>query len=105
MDQDISVLEGSLGRDWFLNEPFQLCEHCTALPIQLALVERKYRVFDWLLSKGVNLNVPKAPAIVSAVSTLDTNIIDRMIAAGADVRARNNVGYYWARSSRGLGAL
>lgn len=93
MDENIQALEETLGRDWLLNEPFQFSERCTGLAIQLALVERKYRVVDFLLSKRVNLNVAKAPAMVSAVSALDTAIMDRLIAAGADVRARNNVGY------------
>lgn len=93
MDEDLPFLEDSLGRDWALNEPFQYCQNDKALAIQLALVENKSLVVDFLLSKKVNLNVPKAPAIVSAVSSLDTRLMDRIIAAGADVRARNNVGY------------
>ena len=93
MDEDLTFLEDSLGRDWHLNKAFQFCEHCTGLAIQLALVERKRRVVDYLLSKKANLNVPKAPAIVSAITSLDTDLIDKIIAAGADVRARNNVGY------------
>ena len=93
MDQDISFLETSLEQDWHLNEPLQFCKHCCGLAIQLALVENKQRVVDYLLTKNVDLNVPKSPAMVSAVSSLDTSLMDRIIAAGADVRGRNNVGY------------
>lgn len=93
MDEDVAFLESTLGRDWSLNKPFQYCEHCTGLAIQLALVEGKTRVVDYLLAKKVDLNVPKSPAMVSAVSSLDTELMDRIIAAGANVRAKNNVGY------------
>src|SRR5262245_39106527 len=87
MNEDVACLEQALGRDWELNEPFQVCEHCKALAIELALVERKYSVVDYLLSKKAALNVPGAPAITSAVHTRDTRIIDKLLAAGADIRA------------------
>lgn len=93
MSEDVAGLEQALGRDWELNEPIQICPHCTALAIELALAERKYAVVDYLLSKKADLNVPGAPAITSAVHTRDTRIIDKILAAGADIRAENNVGY------------
>ncbi len=93
MQENISFLEAELGVSWQLNQPFQFCQYCTGLAIQLALVESRYQVVDYLLSKNVDLNVPDAPAIVSAVSSLDTQLMDKIISAGADVRARNNVGY------------
>ncbi len=93
MDEDISYLQSTLDTEWFLNEPLQYCQYGTGLAIQLALVESKHLVIDYLLSKNVDLNVPRAPAIVSAVSSLDTALIDKIIASGADIRARNNVGY------------
>jgi len=93
MDEDIPYLENSLGKDWLLNKPFQYCEHCTGLAIQLALVESRYRVVDYLLSNEADLNVPNSPAIVSAVSSLDTELIDRIINAGANLFSKNNVGY------------
>jgi uncharacterized protein len=93
MNEDIAGLEMALGKEWSLNKPFQICEHCEALAIQLALVERRYKVVDYLLSKKADLNAPRAPAMVSAVGTLDTVLMDKLIAAGADVKAVNSVGY------------
>ena len=93
MHENIPFLEAELGKSWELNQPFQFCQYCTGLAIQLALVESRHEVVDYLLSKNVDLNVPNAPAIVSAVSSLDTKLIDKIISAGADVRAKNNVGY------------
>lgn len=93
MTEDIEGLEAALGKEWSLNQPFQFCKHCDGLAIQLALVETKHKVIDYLLAKKANLNVPKAPAIVSAVSAADPALIDKLVAAGADVRAVNNVGY------------
>jgi hypothetical protein len=93
MNEDIEGLEATLGKEWSLNQSFTFCKHCDGLAIQLALVESRHKVIDYLLAKNVNLNVPKAPAIVSAVGTLDTALLDKLIAAGADVKAVNNVGY------------
>lgn len=94
MEEDIAFLESSLGRDWSLDEPFPYCEGDRGdLAIALALVENKESVVEWLLSKGANLNAPESPAMVSAVSSLNTALMDRIIAAGASVHARNRVGY------------
>ncbi len=93
MEENVSYLDETLGSDWNLNEPIQFTKHCSALAVQLALVENKSQVIDYLLSQNVNLNVPNAPAFVSAVSSLDETLLDKLITAGADIRAKNNAGY------------
>lgn len=97
MDEDIGALEAMRGEDWELNKKFETLVNKPfrneALAIELALVERKYKVLDYLLSLNADLNVPDAPAITSAVHTLDTAIIDRLLDAGAKIDARNNVQY------------
>jgi hypothetical protein len=92
LEEDINGLEASLGRDWKLNERTRFSEHTIELPINLALVEQKMRVIDYLLSKGVDLNVMGAPAITFAVKNCDLPTIDKVIAAGAQIDAVNNVG-------------
>lgn len=93
MREDIAGLDAELGKSWQLNAPFSYCTHCDGLALELALVESRYKVIDYLLAKGADLNVPKAPAMTSAVHTLDTALLDRLLAAGADITATNTVGY------------
>lgn len=93
MSEDVAGLDAELGKSWQLNEPFSYCTHCDGLALELALVESRYKVIDYLLAKGADLNVPNAPAMTSAVHTLDTALLDRLLAAGADLMATNTVGY------------
>lgn len=92
LNEDIEGLEASLGCDWNLNERCAFSEYTTELPISLALVENKHRVIEYLLSKGVDLNVKGAAAITFAVKNCDLNTIEKVIAAGARIDAENNVG-------------
>jgi len=92
LNEDVDALDASLGRDWQLNGRTRFSEYTTELPINLALVEQKSRVIDYLLSKGVDLNIEGAASITFAVKNCDLPTIEKIISAGARVDAINNVG-------------
>ena len=93
MAEDIAGLDATLGREWGLDQPFDFTGHfCNDLAISLALIENKQRVIEYLLGKGADLNVEGSPAITFAVRNSDTATIQRLIDAGAQIGAVNNVG-------------
>jgi uncharacterized protein len=92
MSEDTSGLAATLGRDWQLNEKIHFCKHCDDLAINLALIEDKQKVVDFLIEQGVDLNAAKSPAITSAARNSDKATIEKILAAGADIAALNNVG-------------
>jgi hypothetical protein len=92
MAEDIVGLDATLGRQWWLDEKFAFCEHCEDLAINLALVENKRLAIDYLIGKGVNLNVKGSPAITFAAHNSDTETIQKLLAAGAQIDAENEGG-------------
>jgi uncharacterized protein len=93
MAEDIAGLEATLGRDWTLDEPFNLTERdCNDLAINLAIIENKPRVIDWLIREGASLNVVNMPVITYAVRNSDIPTIQKLLDAGARIDAVNNVG-------------
>lgn len=91
MAEDIEGLEASRGKDWKLNEKAHFTTHIDDLAINLALIEGKGRVVDYLLSKKANLNVKGSPAITYAVRNSDKETIAKLLKAGARIDAVNNV--------------
>lgn len=92
MAEDIDALEETLGREWQLNEKIHFCKHCDDLAINLALIEDKQKVIDFLIRKRADLNVKGSPAITSAARNSNTATIEKILAAGARIDVVNNVG-------------
>jgi hypothetical protein len=93
MAEDIAGLETTLGREWKLNQPFKFtADGDDHLAIDLAIVENKQRVVDYLIEKRANLNVRSSPAILCAVESADAATIERLLDAGARIDAVNNGG-------------
>lgn len=90
--EDIAGLDAALDREWMLDQPFDFTGHCNDLALSLALVENKHRVIEYLIGKGADLNVEGSPAITFAVRNSDTTTIQRLLDAGAQIDAVNNVG-------------
>lgn len=89
INENISALEAS-GID--VDAPFQITTHVVEPPIILALYENKVKVIEWLLTKGVQLNVKERPAIVAAAAKCNTKTITGLLENGADVNAKDRVG-------------
>ncbi len=92
MEEDLAGLDHSLGRAWRVNSLLQMTNYIDELPINLALIENKLRVVDYLLENGAYLNLAGFPAITSAVRNCDLTTIDKLLDAGADINARDSVG-------------
>jgi uncharacterized protein len=92
MAEDIAGLDATLGGEWQLNRMFVFCRHCEDLAINLALIENKQQVIDYLIDKGADLNVKGSPAITFAAHNSDTRAIQKLLDAGARIDAANNVG-------------
>lgn len=92
MSEDIEGLKATCGIEWELNEVLHICKYIDELPINLALIESKAKVIDYLLSQNVDLNVAQHPAITEAVKNCDLDTINKIIVAGADVNAIDHVG-------------
>jgi ankyrin repeat protein len=92
MDEDVKGLDARLGKDWHLNRPFEFCEYVEDLAINLALIENKPKVIDYLLAKKADLNVEDVPAITFAARNSNEATIEKLLAAGAKLDAENNVG-------------
>jgi uncharacterized protein len=92
MAEDIPSLEAALNREWWLNEKFNFCKHCDDLAINLAIIEDKQKVIDYLIAEGADLNIKGSPAITSAAHNSDVTTIQKLLDAGACIDAVNNVG-------------
>lgn len=93
MAEDLEALAQRIGEGWDINAAMQVCEDgLTELPITVALVENKLRVVDFLLERGVDLNVKGDPAIVAAANNCKAATIERLAAHGAKIDARDRVG-------------
>ncbi|MEM7281676.1 MAG: ankyrin repeat domain-containing protein [Pseudomonadota bacterium] len=92
MEEDIAALDATLAKEWQLDEPVSITPRCRELAISVALVENKLKVVDYLLSKGVELNTLGQPAICFAASGCDKVTIEKLIDAGANIKAENTVG-------------
>lgn len=92
MEENISELEATLNKEWSLNQTVKMTEYIDELVITLALIENKLKVIDFLLGKNVDLNHPKSPAIVTAVSNCSIVTIKKILQAGAKIDLRDAVG-------------
>lgn len=92
MEENLPELEATLGKGWSLNKPIKMTKHTDELAITLALIENKLNVIDFLLEKNVDLNHPKSPAIVTAVSNCSIATVEKIIQAGARIDLRDGVG-------------
>ena len=75
-----------------INEPILLTSYSEALPITLALVEKKFEVLELLLYRNANLNDEHEPAIVTAARCCEASTIERLVALGAQIDRTNSVG-------------
>jgi uncharacterized protein len=90
--EDLETLARRVEEGWDINALMQVSAYTRELPINIALIENKMRVADFLLERGADLNVKDAPAIVSAARNCTAETLRRLAAHGAKIDARDNVG-------------
>ena len=88
---NITVLESTLNSGWDIDEPIQIGKYSEYSPLQLALVMNCLPSVQWLVEHGADLNDEENPSFLLAVRYGNQEIIDYVVAHGANIHALNCV--------------
>lgn len=91
IEGNISGLELELSTGWDINEPIEVSEYSDHSPLELALVMCCIPSIQWLVEHGANLNETENPSFLLAVRYGNEEIIDYVVAHGANIHALNRV--------------
>ena len=88
---NITALESTLNSGWDIDEPVQIGKYSEYSPLQLALVMNCVPSVQWLVEHGADLNDEENPSFLLAVRYGNQEIIDYVVAHGANIYALNCV--------------
>ena len=88
---NITALESTLNSGWDIDEPIQIGKYSEYSPLQLALVMNCVPSVQWLVEHGADLNDKENPSFLLAVRYGNQEIIDYVVAQGANINALNSV--------------
>ena len=88
---DITALERALQGGWDIDESVQIGKYSDYSPLQLALVMNCLPSVQWLVGHGADLNDEENPSFLLAVRYGNQEIIDYVVAQGANINALNSV--------------
>ena len=88
---NITALESTLNSGWDIDEPIQIGKYSEYSPLQLALVMNCVPSVQWLVEHGADLNDEENPSFLLAVRYGNQEIIDYVVAQGANINALNSV--------------
>ena len=88
---NITALESTLNSGWDIDEPIQIGKYSEYSPLQLALVMNCVPSVQWLVEHGTDLNDEENPSFLLAVRYGNQEIIDYIVAHGANIHALNCV--------------
>ena len=88
---NISALENALAAGWDINQYIEISEYSEHTPLELALVMCCLPSIQWLVENGADLNDEENPSFLLAVRYCNKEIIDYVVAHGANVQALNRV--------------
>ena len=88
---NITALESALNSGWDIDEPIQIGKYSEYSPLQLALVMNCVPSVQWLVEHGADLNDEENPSFLLAVRYGNQEIIDYVVAHGANIHALNCV--------------
>ena len=88
---NITALESALNSGWDIDEPIQIGKYSEYSPLQLALVMNCVPSVQWLVEHSANLNDEENPSFLLAVRYGNQEIIDYVVAHGANIHALNCV--------------
>lgn len=91
IEGNISGLELELSTGWDINEPIEVSEYSDHSPLELALVMCCIPSIQWLVEHGANLNEAENPSFLLAVRYGNKELIDYVVAQGANIHALNSV--------------
>ena len=88
---NITALENALKSGWDIHKSIQIGKYSEYSPLQLALVMDCFSSVKWLVEHGVDLNDEENPSFLLAVRYGNQEIIDYVVAHGANIHALNCV--------------
>lgn len=88
---NITALESTLNSGWDIDEPIQIGKYSEYSPLQLALVMNCLPSVQWLVEHGADLNDEENPSFLLAVRYGNQEIVDYVVAHGANIHALNCV--------------
>ena len=88
---NITALESALNSGWDIAEPVQIGKYSKYSPLQLALVMDCLPSVNWLVEHGADLNDKENPSFLLSVRYGNQEIIDYVVAHGANIHALNCV--------------
>ena len=91
IEGNISGLELELSTGWDINEPIEVSKYSEHSPLELALVMCCIPSIQWLVEHGANLNDEENPSFLLAVRYGNKEVIEYVVAHGANVHALNCV--------------
>ena len=86
-----TALEMALKNGWDIDKPIQIGKYSEYTPLQLALVMECLPSVKWLVEHGVELNDEENPSFLLAVRYGNKELIDYVVAHGANIHALNSV--------------
>ena len=91
INSNISALESALKNGLDIHKPIQIGKYSEYSPLQLALVMDCLPSVKWLVEHGADLNDKENPSFLLAVRYGNQEIIDYVVAQGANIHALNRV--------------
>lgn len=91
IEGDVPSLEIELANGWDINQSIEIGEYSEHTPLELALVMCCLPSVQWLVENGADLNDEENPSFLLAVRYCNKEIIDNVVAHGANVHALNRV--------------
>jgi len=88
---NITALESALKSGWNIHKSIQIGKYSEYSPLQLALVMECLPSVQWLVEHGANLNDEENPSFLLAVRYGNNELIDYVVAQGANIHALNSV--------------
>ena len=88
---NITALESALNSGWDIDESIQIGKYSEYSPLQLALVMNCVPSVQWLVEHGADLNDEENPSFLLAVRYGNQEIVDYVVAHGANIHALNSV--------------
>ncbi|MBS6309233.1 ankyrin repeat domain-containing protein [Veillonella sp.] len=89
---NILALENALAAGWDIHKSIQLGKYSEYSPLELALVMNCLPSVRWLVEHGANLNEKENPSFLLAVRYGTKEIIEYVVAHGANIHVLNAVG-------------
>ena len=88
---NIRALKNALANGWDISQLIEIDEYSEHTPLELALVMCCLPSIQWLVENGADLNDEENPSFLLAVRYCNKEIIDYVVAHGANVHALNRV--------------